>query len=86
MKFSRSGDFEKVSRAFDLTGHSSGVYSFAFSADSGRMATVSKVGREGGSISGDTVTFHHPQDGHWKVFDTNIEYSRGQDAEVGDYN
>lgn len=63
VKFSRSGDFEKVSRAFDLTGHSSGVYSFAFSADSGRMATVSK-------------------DGHWKVFDTNIEYSRGQDAEV----
>jgi len=63
VKFSRGGEFEKVSRAFDLTGHRSGVYSFAFSADSGRMATVSK-------------------DGSWKVFDTNIEFARGQDAEV----
>merc|ERR1712210_75923 len=41
----------------------SGVYSFAFSADSGKMATVSK-------------------DGSWKVFDTAIQFSRGQDAEV----
>ena len=56
VKFSRSGDFEKAARAFDLTGavsvdllsmfknccsgHRSGVYSFAFSADSGKMATV----------------------------------------------
>jgi len=63
VKFARSGDFEKVLRAFDLTGHRSGVYSFAFSADSGRMATVSK-------------------DGTWKVFDTNIEYVKGQDPEV----
>jgi len=63
VKFSRSGDFEKAARAFDLTGHNSGVYSFAFSADSGRMATVSK-------------------DGTWKVFDTAIEFTRGQDAEV----
>jgi len=63
VKFSRSGDFEKVQRAFDLPGHRSGVYSFAFSADSGRIATVSK-------------------DGTWKVFDTNIEYSKGQDPEI----
>jgi len=63
VKFSRSGDFEKAARAFDLTGHRSGVYSFAFSADSGKMATVSK-------------------DGSWKVFDTAIQFSRGQDAEV----
>jgi len=63
VKFSRSGDFEKAARAFDLTGHRSGVYSFAFSADSGKMATVSK-------------------DGSWKLFDTAIEFSRGQDAEV----
>merc|ERR1712142_106395 len=63
VKFSRSGEFEKVSRAFDLTGHSSGVYSFSFSADSGRMATVSK-------------------DGTWKVFDTAIEFTKGQDPSV----
>ena len=59
VKFSRSGDFEKAARAFDLTGavsidllsmfknccsgHRSGVYSFAFSADSGKMATVKHI-------------------------------------------
>jgi len=63
VKFSRSGEFEKVARAFDLTGHSSGVYSFSFSADSGRMATVSK-------------------DGTWKVFDTAVEFAKGQDPTV----
>jgi len=63
VKFSRAGEFEKVSRAFDLTGHSSGVYSFSFSADSGRMATVSK-------------------DGTWKVFDTAVEFTKGQDPTV----
>jgi len=63
VKFSRSGEFEKVSRAFDLTGHSSGVYSFSFSADSSRVATVSK-------------------DGTWKVYDTAIEYTKGQDPTV----
>jgi len=63
VKFSRSGEFEKVQRAFELTGHSSGVYGFSFSADSAKMATVSK-------------------DGTWKVFDTNIDYVRGQDPEV----
>ena len=63
MKFSRSGDFEKVVRAFNLSGHSSGVYSFSFSADSSKVATVSK-------------------DGSWKVFNTDIEYTKGQDALV----
>jgi len=63
VKFNRSGEFEKVSRAFDLTGHSSGVYGFAFNSDSSRMATVSK-------------------DGTWKVYDTNIEYEKGQDPSI----
>jgi len=63
VKFSRAGEFEKVARAFDLTGHSSGVYSFSFSADSSRMATVSK-------------------DGTWKVFDTAVEFTKGQDPTV----
>ena len=52
-----------------FTGHTSGVYSFSFSADSGKVATVSK-------------------DGTWKVFNTAIEYLKGQDANVimsGDY-
>ncbi|CAG0896704.1 unnamed protein product [Cyprideis torosa] len=59
--FSRSGDFEKVTRAFDLTGHSSRVFYAAFSVDSGKMASVSK-------------------DGTWKLFDTAIEFEKGQMA------
>ncbi|MBN3325419.1 TBL2 protein, partial [Atractosteus spatula] len=42
--FGKTGDFREVVRAFDLKGHSAGVYSFAFSNDSRRMATVSKDG------------------------------------------
>uniref|UniRef100_V9KXR6 Transducin beta-like protein 2 n=1 Tax=Callorhinchus milii TaxID=7868 RepID=V9KXR6_CALMI len=42
--FTKSGEFQEVLRAFDLKGHSAGVYSFAFSNDSRRMATVSKDG------------------------------------------
>jgi len=63
VKFTRSGEFDKVTRAFDLTGHSSGVYSFSYNQDSSRMATVSK-------------------DGTWKVFNTAIEYAKGQDPTV----
>uniref|UniRef100_A0A6J0UHM5 Transducin beta-like protein 2 n=1 Tax=Pogona vitticeps TaxID=103695 RepID=A0A6J0UHM5_9SAUR len=42
--FSKSGDFREVTRAFELKGHTAGVYSFSFSNDSRRMATVSKDG------------------------------------------
>ncbi|KAG8450406.1 hypothetical protein GDO86_002894 [Hymenochirus boettgeri] len=42
--FGKHGEFREVSRAFDLKGHSAGVYGFAFSNDSRRMATVSKDG------------------------------------------
>ncbi|KAK3916252.1 Transducin beta-like protein 2 [Frankliniella fusca] len=41
---SKSGEFDRVARAFELKGHSSGVYDFAFSADSSRVATISKDG------------------------------------------
>lgn len=41
---SKSGEFERVARAFELTGHTSGIYSFDFSPDSGRMVSVSKDG------------------------------------------
>jgi len=44
VKFSKSGEFEKIGKAFELPGHTSGVYSFAFSPDSTRMATISKDG------------------------------------------
>lgn len=42
-----------------ISGHTSGVYSFSFSSDSSKVATVSK-------------------DGTWKVFNTAIEYNKGQ--------
>ncbi|XP_054716385.1 LOW QUALITY PROTEIN: transducin beta-like protein 2 [Uloborus diversus] len=58
--FSKTGDFKEVKRAFELKGHTSGVYHFSFSNDSSRMVTVSK-------------------DGTWKLWDTNIEYDKGQE-------
>ncbi|KPP71202.1 hypothetical protein Z043_109906, partial [Scleropages formosus] len=42
--FGESGEFREVVRAFDLKGHSTNVYAFAFSEDSCRMVTVSKDG------------------------------------------
>lgn len=44
VKFSKLGEFQQLSRAFELTGHSSGVYDVGFSDDSSRMVTVSKDG------------------------------------------
>jgi len=44
VKFSKGGGFEKVARAFELTGHTSGVYHLAWRNDSARVATVSKDG------------------------------------------
>ncbi|KAJ1530546.1 hypothetical protein ONE63_005434 [Megalurothrips usitatus] len=42
--FSKSGDFDKVARAFELKGHKAAVLDLAFSADSSRAATISKDG------------------------------------------
>lgn len=42
--FSKSGDFQHVKRAFELTGHTSGIYDIAFDQDTSHMATVSKDG------------------------------------------
>ena len=46
VKFTKQGqgEFDKVTRAFELNGHGSGVYSFDFNADSSRMVTLSKDG------------------------------------------
>jgi hypothetical protein len=44
VKYSKSGDFEKVTRAFELTGHTSGIYDFDFTADSSQVATLGKDG------------------------------------------
>lgn len=58
--FAKTGEFKEVKRAFELKGHTSGIYHFCFSNDSSRMVTASK-------------------DGTWKLWDTNIEYSKGQE-------
>uniref|UniRef100_A0A8C3SFC8 Transducin beta like 2 n=2 Tax=Chelydra serpentina TaxID=8475 RepID=A0A8C3SFC8_CHESE len=42
--FGKGGDFQEVTRAFELKGHTAGMYSFSFSNDSRRMVTVSKDG------------------------------------------
>ncbi|XP_038209839.1 transducin beta-like protein 2 isoform X3 [Zerene cesonia] len=42
--FSKNGDFKQVVKAFELTGHSSGVYDVAFTPDTSHIATVSKDG------------------------------------------
>ncbi|XP_006859758.1 PREDICTED: transducin beta-like protein 2 isoform X2 [Chrysochloris asiatica] len=42
--FGKKGDFQEVTRAFELKGHSAAVHCFAFSNDSRRMASVSKDG------------------------------------------
>ncbi|XP_038615087.1 transducin beta-like protein 2 isoform X2 [Tachyglossus aculeatus] len=44
VRFKKTGNFPEVVRAFELKGHTARVYSFAFSNDSRRMATVSKDG------------------------------------------
>jgi WD40 repeat protein len=56
----KNGDFQNVTKAFVLSGHTSSVWSFAFSLDSSRMISVSK-------------------DGTWRLYDTDIEYEKGQD-------
>ncbi|XP_035690805.1 transducin beta-like protein 2 isoform X1 [Branchiostoma floridae] len=63
VSFTKGGEFNQVSRAFELKGHSSGVYSFDFNVDSSRMVSVSK-------------------DGTWRLWDTNIEYQKGQEASL----
>ncbi|KAL3272907.1 hypothetical protein HHI36_014366, partial [Cryptolaemus montrouzieri] len=44
VSFSKSGEFQDVKRAFELTGHSSGIYDVACNADSSQMVTISKDG------------------------------------------
>ncbi|CAF0719924.1 unnamed protein product [Brachionus calyciflorus] len=61
--FDKTDNFKEIKRAFELKGHSAGVYSFAFNADSTRMVSVSK-------------------DKTWKLWNTNIDYERGQDASL----
>lgn len=42
VKATKSGEVDKIKRAFELTGHRSGIWGFAFNAGSTRMVTLSK--------------------------------------------
>ncbi|KAK9881298.1 hypothetical protein WA026_015420 [Henosepilachna vigintioctopunctata] len=61
--FSKNGEYQDVKRAYELTGHKSGIYDIACNADSSQMVTVSK-------------------DGTWRLFDTKVEYKKGQDPQL----
>lgn len=61
--FDKVGNFKEIKRAFELKGHSAGIYNFSFNSDSTRMVTVSK-------------------DNTWILWNTFIEYERGQDAKI----
>lgn len=44
VKFKGIGEYQKSVRAFELSGHTSGVYDIAFDQDTSHIATVSKDG------------------------------------------
>ncbi len=85
-QFSRTGEFERLHRAFELTGHSSGVFSFDFSADSSRVATLGKDGTW--RLFRSDVEFERGQDpeqlqmGSFVAADQRSEVALSADAEV----
>uniref|UniRef100_T1J8S9 Exonuclease domain-containing protein n=1 Tax=Strigamia maritima TaxID=126957 RepID=T1J8S9_STRMM len=44
VKFTKTGEFKEVTRAFELKGHAAAVYNFSFNSDSTKIATISKDG------------------------------------------
>ncbi|XP_013186872.1 transducin beta-like protein 2 isoform X2 [Amyelois transitella] len=42
--FTKTGEFKQLTKAFELTGHTSGVYDVAFDVDTSHIATISKDG------------------------------------------
>ncbi|XP_063383996.1 transducin beta-like protein 2 isoform X2 [Cydia fagiglandana] len=42
--FTKNGEYKQVTKAYDLTGHSSGIYEVAFDVDTSHVATISKDG------------------------------------------
>lgn len=44
VEFDKAGNFKQVTRVLELKGHSAGVQSFSFSADSKKVASISKDG------------------------------------------
>ncbi len=44
VKFSKTGEYDKTVRAFELTGHNSGIWDFAFDQDASHVVTLCKDG------------------------------------------
>lgn len=44
VKFKNTGEYLKTVNAFNLSGHTSGIYDIAFDQDTSHIATVSKDG------------------------------------------
>lgn len=44
VSFTKSGEYKQVTKAYELTGHSSGIYDVAFDVDTSHIATISKDG------------------------------------------
>lgn len=42
--FAKSGEFKQVTKAYELSGHTSGIYDVAFDVDTSHIATISKDG------------------------------------------
>ncbi|KAL4713999.1 hypothetical protein ACJJTC_005630 [Scirpophaga incertulas] len=42
--FTKTGEFKQVNKAFELSGHNSGIYDVAFDVDTSHIATISKDG------------------------------------------
>lgn len=42
--FTKTGEFKQVTKAFELSGHTSGIYDVAFDVDTSNIATISKDG------------------------------------------
>ncbi|RVE49586.1 hypothetical protein evm_005814 [Chilo suppressalis] len=42
--FTKTGEFKQVSKAYELSGHTSGIYDVAFDVDTSHIATISKDG------------------------------------------
>ncbi|CAH2048631.1 unnamed protein product, partial [Iphiclides podalirius] len=42
--FAKSGEFKQVAKAYELSGHTSGIYDVAFDVDTSHIATISKDG------------------------------------------
>uniref|UniRef100_H2YEE4 Uncharacterized protein n=1 Tax=Ciona savignyi TaxID=51511 RepID=H2YEE4_CIOSA len=71
VNFTRSGEYKDVTRAFELKGHTTTVWSFDFNNDSTRQDGVNKI------LFFRMVTVS--KDGSWRFYDTGVEYEKGQE-------